>query len=91
MLIFQHLVFLCLSASARESAEYHQALCSRRTNGYIKFALGVLWGVPATAVLLIIVYIALQHSLHLFLSIAGWLLSISIQNYVLDYITGIVD
>lgn len=35
-----------------------------------KFALGVLWGFPATAILLIIVYIALQNSLHLFLSIA---------------------
>ncbi|WP_394190904.1 DUF3147 family protein [Paenisporosarcina quisquiliarum] len=55
-----------------------------------KFALGVLWGFPATAILLIIVYIALQNSLHLFLSIAlggcGWLLFLLIQNLVLDYV-----
>ena len=54
-----------------------------------KFALGVLWGFPATAFLLIIVYIALQNSLHLFLSIAlggcGWLLFLFIQNFVLTY------
>lgn len=54
-----------------------------------KFALGVLWGVPATAVLLIIVYIALQHSVHLFLSIAlggcGWLLFLVLQNFIIDY------
>ncbi|WP_019413633.1 DUF3147 family protein [Paenisporosarcina sp. TG20] len=51
-----------------------------------KFALGVLWGFPATAVLLIIVYIALQNSVHLFLSIAlggcGWLLFLWIQGIV---------
>ncbi len=60
-----------------------------------KFALGVLWGFPATAVLLIIVYIALQNSLHLFLSIAlggcGWLLFLFIQNLVLDYVREILS
>jgi len=60
-----------------------------------KFALGVLWGFPATAVLLIIVYIALQNSLHLFLSIAlggcGWLLFLFIQNFVLDYVREILS
>ncbi|RLQ92755.1 DUF3147 family protein [Planomicrobium sp. Y74] len=54
-----------------------------------KFALGVLWGFPATAVLLIIVYIALQNSVHLFLSIAlggcGWLLFLVLQNFLVDY------
>lgn len=58
-----------------------------------KFALGVLWGFPATAVLLIIVYIALQNSVHLFLSIAlggcGWLLFLVFQNLILDYARGI--
>lgn len=58
-----------------------------------KFALGVLWGFPATAVLLIIVYIALQNSVHLFLSIAlgggGWLLFLVLQNIVIDYAKGI--
>ena len=60
-----------------------------------KFALGVLWGFPATAVLLIIVYIALQNSIHLFLSIAlggcGWLLFLFIQNLVLDYVREILS
>lgn len=60
-----------------------------------KFALGVLWGFPATAILLIIVYIALQNSLHLFLSIAlggcGWLLFLFIQNFVLDYVREILS
>lgn len=55
-----------------------------------KFALGVLWGFPATAVLLIIVYIALQNSIHLFLSIAlggcGWLLFLVLQNFLVDFI-----
>lgn len=58
-----------------------------------KFALGVLWGFPATAVLLIILYFALQNSIHLFLSIAlgvcGWLLFLVLQNLVLDYARGI--
>lgn len=57
-----------------------------------KFALGVLWGFPATAVLLIIVYTALQHSIHLYASIAlggcGWLLFLFLQNKVFDYIRG---
>lgn len=60
-----------------------------------KFALGVLWGFPATAILLIIVYIALQNSIHLFLSIAlggcGWLLFLFIQNLVLDYVREILS
>ncbi len=60
-----------------------------------KFALGVLWGFPATAILLIIVYIALQNSLHLFFSIAlggcGWLLFLFIQNLVLDYVREILS
>ncbi|KIL43180.1 DUF3147 family protein [Jeotgalibacillus campisalis] len=55
-----------------------------------KFALGVLWGFPATAVLLLIVYFALQHSVHLFVSIGlglgGWLLFLTVQNAVIDYI-----
>lgn len=57
-----------------------------------KFTVGVLWGFPATAVLLIIVYIALQNSVHLFLSIAlggcGWLLFLVIQDFVLDVFRG---
>lgn len=59
-----------------------------------KFALGVLWGFPATAVMLLIVYLALQNSLHLFISIllgiAGWLLFLYIQDIVVTYIKHIV-
>ena len=54
-----------------------------------KFALGVLWGFPATAVLLVIVYISLQHSIHLFISISlgvcGWLMFLWIQDLVVKY------
>ncbi|KMJ57202.1 membrane protein [Bacillus sp. LL01] len=55
-----------------------------------KFALGVLWGFPATAVLLIIVYIALQHSIQLFISIGmgvcGWLVFLLVQDLVVKYV-----
>ncbi len=55
-----------------------------------KFALGVLWGFPATAVLLIIVYIALQNSIHLFVSIGlgvcGWLFFLVAQDLVVNYV-----
>jgi F0F1-type ATP synthase assembly protein I len=52
-----------------------------------KFALGVLWGFPATAVLLLIVYISLKHSIPLFLSIGfvigGWLVFLFVQDFIL--------
>ncbi len=55
-----------------------------------KFALGVLWGFPATAVLLVIVYISLQNSIHLFISIGlgvfGWLTFLFGQNFTLKYV-----
>ncbi|WP_078382248.1 DUF3147 family protein [Sutcliffiella halmapala] len=54
-----------------------------------KFALGVLWGFPATALLLIIVYVALKHSVSLYLAIGlgigGWFLLIMIQEFLMDY------
>ncbi|MDG5471343.1 DUF3147 family protein [Jeotgalibacillus sp. ET6] len=54
-----------------------------------KFALGVLWGFPATAVLLIIVYFSLQNSLHLLASIglgmSGWLLFLWMQHAAVEY------
>lgn len=57
-----------------------------QTAALSKFALGVLWGFPATAVLLVIVYISLQHSIHLFISIGlgvcGWLIFLWIQDLV---------
>ncbi|MBL3645531.1 DUF3147 family protein [Bacillus sp. RHFB] len=55
-----------------------------------KFALGVLWGFPATAVLLVIVYISLQNSVQLFISIGlgvcGWLIFLLVQDLVLKYV-----
>lgn len=54
-----------------------------------KFVLGVLWGFPATAVLLFVVYISLKHSLSLYLSIglglAAWFLFITLQEASLKY------
>jgi hypothetical protein len=57
-----------------------------QSNTLSKFALGVLWGFPATAILLIIVYILLKNSIPLFISIGfgigGWLLFLFIQDYL---------
>ncbi|MCP1122704.1 hypothetical protein NKR74_05005 [Bacillus sp. 3103sda1] len=42
-----------------------------------KFALGILWGFPATAVLLLIVYLLLKNTINLyaciFVGISGWI------------------
>jgi hypothetical protein len=58
-----------------------------QSNTLSKFALGVLWGFPATAILLLIVYILLKNSIPLFISIGfgigGWLLFLFIQDYLL--------
>ncbi|KPL60949.1 DUF3147 family protein [Rossellomorea vietnamensis] len=55
-----------------------------------KFALGVLWGFPATAILLAIVYLGIQHSINLFLSIGigvfGWGMILFLQDLVLKKI-----
>lgn len=55
-----------------------------------KFALGVLWGFPATAVMLVLVYLGLQKSFHLFIAIgfgiSGWLIFLFVQSQVLKYI-----
>ncbi|MCM3619790.1 DUF3147 family protein [Sutcliffiella horikoshii] len=57
-----------------------------QTTNLSKFALGVLWGFPATAVLLIIVAISLKASLSLFISIGlgvgGWILFLSLQDFL---------
>ncbi|CAG9620404.1 DUF3147 family protein [Sutcliffiella rhizosphaerae] len=51
-----------------------------------KFAMGVLWGFPATAVLLIIVVFSLKASLSLFISIGlgagGWFVFLAFQDYL---------
>ncbi|MDX8045591.1 DUF3147 family protein [Gracilibacillus sp. S3-1-1] len=55
-----------------------------------RFALGVLWGFPATAIMLLIIYFALQRSLHLYISISlgilGWLVFLLVQQLVVKYI-----
>ena len=55
-----------------------------------KFALGVLWVFPETAVKLILVYLGLQKSFHLFVAISfgisGWLIFSFVQSQILKYI-----
>ncbi|CEG26189.1 DUF3147 family protein [Bacillus sp. B-jedd] len=50
-----------------------------------KFALGVVWGIPSTVVMLVIIGLALKHSIHLFASIglgmAGWLFFLFAQDF----------
>ena len=52
-----------------------------------KFIVGVLMGLPATMVLLIIVYFGMKNSLHLLwsvlLGIAGWMLFLAIQDILI--------
>ncbi|WP_137789358.1 DUF3147 family protein [Bacillus sp. E(2018)] len=59
-----------------------------------KFTLGVLWGFPATAVLLVIVYISLKHSFSLIaclaLGISGWILCILLQEVAIKFIKTII-
>ncbi|GLI10529.1 hypothetical protein YDYSG_65630 [Paenibacillus tyrfis] len=54
-----------------------------------KFVFGVVSGLPATVVLLVIVGISLQHSLHLFVSLAlgagGWLLTLYAQDMIVKH------
>ncbi|WP_227396095.1 DUF3147 family protein [Jeotgalibacillus aurantiacus] len=51
-----------------------------------KFALGVLWGFPATAVLLLIVFLSLKYSLNLFvglgLGVSGWMIFLVLQEKI---------
>jgi hypothetical protein len=55
------------------------------------FLLGVLKGLPATIILVLIVYIALQYSIHLMaallLGICGWGLFLFIQTNVVKYMS----
>ncbi|MDV2884644.1 DUF3147 family protein [Alkalihalophilus pseudofirmus] len=59
-----------------------------QTTTLSKFALGVLWGFPATAVLLIIVAISLKASFSLFISVGfgvvGWIIFLSIQDFLVN-------
>ncbi|KPB06282.1 DUF3147 family protein [Bacillus sp. CHD6a] len=59
-----------------------------------KFALGVLSGFPATAVLLLIVYMSLKQSINLYVSItfgiSGWLIFLIIQQHLKDFLKTIL-
>ena len=61
-----------------------------QTAALSKFALGVIWGLPATIVLLVIVYAALQFSINIWISIgmglSGWLGFLFIQKTVVIYV-----
>ena len=65
-----------------------------QTANLSKFALGVLWGFPATAVLLLIVYFSLKHSLSLMmclaLGIGGWLICILLQEAAVKFIKSMI-
>lgn len=56
-----------------------------------KFALGVVYGIPSTVVMLVIVGIALQHSVNLFASLGlgmgGWLLALYAQDIIVKHWT----
>lgn len=51
-----------------------------------QFTLGVIMGLPSTIVLLLVIYIALKHSVHLSLAIlfgmVGWGLFLTVQKYI---------
>jgi hypothetical protein len=55
-----------------------------------KFALGVAWGIPSTIVMLVIIGIALKHSIHLFVSLGlgmvGWLVFLFVQGIIVKHL-----
>ncbi len=65
-----------------------------QTTNLSKFALGVLWGFPATAVLLIIVYVSLKQSLSLIvclgLGISGWFVCIMLQEVAVKFVKNVL-
>ena len=54
------------------------------------FIVGVLMGLPATIILLIIVYLGMKNSMHLLwlvlLGIVGWLLFLTIQDIFIKFL-----
>lgn len=58
-----------------------------------KFIVGVLMGLPATIILLIIVYLGMKNSLHLLwsvsLGIVGWMLFLTIQDIFIKFLKNI--
>ncbi|WP_026692039.1 DUF3147 family protein [Peribacillus kribbensis] len=55
-----------------------------------KFAMGVVWGLPGTVVMLLIIGIALKYSIHLFpslgLGVAGWLIFYFAQDLIVKHL-----
>ncbi len=58
-----------------------------------KFVIGVVWGLPGTLVMLLIIGIALKHSIHLFaslgLGIAGWLILYFAQDLIVKHMSSL--
>ncbi|ETI65984.1 DUF3147 family protein [Neobacillus vireti] len=58
-----------------------------------KFAIGVVWGLPGTVVMLLIIGIALKHSIHLLasfgLGIAGWLIFYFVQDLIVKHMNSL--
>lgn len=58
------------------------------TENINKFTLGVLAGFPATAIMLIVIYFSLKHSIHIVwsisLGIGAWGLFLSIQKFIIS-------
>lgn len=56
-----------------------------------KFAIGVVWGLPGTVAMLLIIGIALKNAIHivtsLSLGIAGWLIFYLVQNQIMKHIS----
>ncbi|WP_419878254.1 DUF3147 family protein [Brevibacillus centrosporus] len=63
-----------------------------QTASLSKFAYGVAGAIPSTVFMLLIVGFALQHSLHLFASLAlgmgGWVVCFMLQDMVVKHFTG---
>ncbi|SOC39028.1 DUF3147 family protein [Ureibacillus acetophenoni] len=57
-------------------------------NTISRFTGGVIAGLPATIVMLVIIYIAFKHSIHLsiaiILGVVGWGISLMVQKYILE-------
>ncbi|KXZ13429.1 DUF3147 family protein [Bacillus nakamurai] len=55
-----------------------------------KFAFSVAWGIPSTVVMLVIIGIALRHSIHFIVSIglglAGWVIFLFAQDIIVKHL-----
>lgn len=61
-----------------------------QTDKISKFAMGVVWGLPGTVVMLLIIGLALKYSIHLFaslgLGISGWLIFYFAQDFIVKHL-----